>query len=84
MALRIDRTPEGYIRVVETLMSFMGTDVKVILYDMENNKKKVNDNNWCEMNKSCREWVVKYYLPKVSWNFYWQDKTFMVQYKCSR
>lgn len=66
MTLKIDRTPEGYIRVVETLMSFMGTDVKVILYDMENNKKKVNDNDWCEMNKSCRDWVVKYYLPKVS------------------
>lgn len=59
-------TKEGnIIKVVETLPSWTRTDVRTILYDMENKKKKVADDPWYPMTQSDIDWVTKYYLPKV-------------------
>lgn len=65
MALEISKTSEGYIKVIERLISFEYTKVKIILYDLNNNQKKVNDNDWYNMDENTRDWVIKYYLPKV-------------------
>ena len=65
MALKIDKTPEGYISVIENIMSFMDIKSNIILYDMNKRQKKVNDNDWCEMDLNTVDWVIKYYLPKV-------------------
>ena len=65
MALKIDKTPEGYVRVIENIMSFMDIKSNIILYDMNKRQKKVNDNDWCEMDLNTVDWVIKYYLPKV-------------------
>lgn len=65
MTLKIDRTAEGYIRVVENIMSFMDTKTNVVLYDMDKRQKKVNNNDWCKMDERTIDWVKKYYIPKV-------------------
>lgn len=65
MTLNIDRTTEGYIRVIDTSISFTDTNVNIILYDMNKALKKVNNNDWCKMDERTRDWVKKYYIPKV-------------------
>lgn len=50
------------IKVLERLPDF---SVRVIQYDMQNKKKKVDDDPWYPMDDSCITWVEKYYLPKV-------------------
>lgn len=56
---------ENIIKVVETLCSWHHTDVRTILYDMANKKKKVDDDPWYPMTQRDIDWVTKYYLPKV-------------------
>ena len=63
--LEISKTEEGFVRVIEKLPTWTMTKVNVILYDMENKRKKMNEDPWYPMTKSCIEWVEKYYLPKV-------------------
>lgn len=54
---------ENIIKVVERLVDF---NVRIIQYDMENKKKKVDDDPWYPMTQSDIDWVTKYYLPKVN------------------
>lgn len=56
---------DNIIKVIETIPTWTMTDVNVVFYDMENKRKKVNNDPWYPMSKSCIEWVEKYYLPKV-------------------
>ena len=56
---------DNIIKVMETIPTWTMTDVNVVFYDMENKRKKVNNDPWYPMSKSCIEWVEKYYLPKV-------------------
>ena len=56
---------ENIIKVVETLCSWHHADVRTILYDMENKKKKADDDPWYPMTQRDIDWVTKYYLPKV-------------------
>lgn len=56
---------DNIIKVIETRPTWTMTDVNVVFYDMENKRKKVNNDPWYPMSKSCIEWVEKYYLPKV-------------------
>ena len=63
--LEYSKTEEGYIKVVEKLMSFTDTKVSTVLYDLENKKSKVNNDPWYPMTQSAIDWVNKYYLPKV-------------------
>lgn len=56
---------DNIIKVIETTPTWTMTDVNVVFYDMENKRKKVNNDPWYPMSKSCIEWVEKYYLPKV-------------------
>lgn len=56
---------DNIIKVMETTPTWTMTDVNVVFYDMENKRKKVNNDPWYPMSKSCIEWVEKYYLPKV-------------------
>lgn len=54
---------ENIIKVVERLVDF---NIRIIQYDMENKKKKVDDDPWYPMTQSDIDWVTKYYLPKVN------------------
>lgn len=63
--LNISKTEDGLIKVVETLPGWNKTDVKTVLYDLENKKSKVNNDPWYDMTQSSIDWVNKYYLPKV-------------------
>ena len=54
------------IKVVEKIPTWTTTEIRVILYDMENKQKKVCNDPWYKMTESDIEWVEKYYLPKVS------------------
>lgn len=54
---------ENIIKVVEQLVDF---NVRIIQYDMENKKKKVDDDPWYPMTQNDIDWVTKYYLPKVN------------------
>lgn len=56
---------DNIIKVMETIPTWTMTDVNVVFYDMKNKRKKVNNDPWYPMSKSCIEWVEKYYLPKV-------------------
>ena len=56
---------DNIIKVMETIPTWTMTDVNVVFYDMENKRKKVNNDPWYPMSKSCIDWVEKYYLPKV-------------------
>jgi len=56
---------DNIIKVIETRPTWTMTDVNVVFYDMENKRKKVNNDPWYPMSKSCIKWVEKYYLPKV-------------------
>lgn len=56
---------DNIIKVIETIPTWTMTDVNVVFYDMKNKRKKVNNDPWYPMSKSCIEWVEKYYLPKV-------------------
>lgn len=53
---------ENIIKVAEQLVDF---NVRIIQYDMQNKKKKVDDDPWYPMTQSDIDWVTKYYLPKV-------------------
>lgn len=50
------------IKVLEQLVDF---NTRIIQYDMQNKKKKVDDDPWYPMTQSDIDWVIKYYLPKV-------------------
>ena len=63
--LEYSKTEEGYIKVTEKLMSFTDTKISTVLYDLENKRKKLNKEDWRQMNQSDINWVTKYYLPKV-------------------
>lgn len=56
---------DNVIKVVETILSFTDTKINTILYDIENKKKKMNNETWREMNTSDIDWVNKYYIPKA-------------------
>ena len=66
MALKISRDEHGYIKVVETFITFTDTTVKTVLYDMENKRSKVNDCPWYDMTQGSIDWVNKYYIPKLN------------------
>lgn len=63
--LNITKDENGYIRVEETLCGWLDSHVKVVLYDMENKRSKVNNNSWYPMTDSSVDWVKKYYIPKL-------------------
>ena len=50
------------IKVLEQLVDF---NTRIIQYDMQDKKKKVDDDPWYPMTQSDIDWVTKYYLPKV-------------------
>lgn len=56
---------DNVIKVVETISGFTDTKINTILYDIENKKKKMNNETWREMNTSDIDWVNKYYIPKA-------------------
>ena len=56
---------DNVIKVVETILSFTDAKINTILYDIENKKKKMNNETWREMNTSDIDWVNKYYVPKA-------------------
>lgn len=66
MALEISRDENGYIKVIERIFSWTGTEIKVVLYDMENNRSKVNNDPWYDMTQGSIDWVNKYYIPKLN------------------
>ena len=63
--LDITRDENGYISVKETICDWFDTGVKVVLYDIQNKRSKVNDCPWYPMTDSSVDWVDKYYIPKL-------------------
>lgn len=56
---------DNVVKVVETISGFTDAKINTILYDIENKKKKMNNETWREMNTSDIDWVNKYYVPKA-------------------
>lgn len=63
--LEFERTKEGYVKVTEKLITWNKTEIKTVLYDMENKRSKVNNDPWYNMTESSINWVNKYYVPKL-------------------
>ena len=56
-------TADGHYCVLEYMLSFTNTEIKIVTYKKDLSEKRINNERWIPMSKDDKKWFLKYCKP---------------------